>query len=473
MNAQASIFHMTIAGEMVTSFKSMVINNPATGEPVGASPVCTVDQLDAAVGAAADSLEAWQRDEGARRAAFTAAGQLMREHAGELAMLLTAEQGKTMEESRQEVDGTADRFDYFASLSLPGEVVAPEANGGIRLKITHEPIGVVGVISPWNYPLVIAMNRVLPALLVGNTVILKPSPNTPLSTLRLGEVLRGVFPAGVLNVIAGDDALGSQLVEHPGVRAVSFTGSTRVGKLVAENAGRHLKRVLLELGGNDPAIILSDADVEATADGIVESALANCGQVCYNVKRVYAPNDKLDLFASAFLDRMAAVTIGDGSDPAVTLGPLNNAAQLARVEELVADAVAQGAKVLTGGKRVSGPGFFFEPTLLVDCNDSMRIVREEQFGPIIPLLGYDSIVDAVMRANASDYGLGASVWGADPDQVATIADQISAGSVWINCHGVVGPAQPHSGSRESAIGIVGGSELGLLGVSDLKVVVAQ
>lgn len=459
-----------IDGILVAPNATYAVRNPATGRTVGHAPICTQDELDAAAAAARRAGPAWAGDEERRRGALRAAAEIVRENASELALLLTAEQGKLMREAHDELSWTANSLETYSRLELPGSRVPPDLNAGVGLTLNHEPFGVVGVISPWNYPLIIAINRVAPALLVGNTVLLKPSPRTPLTTLKLADLLRGTFPKGVLNVVSGEDDLGSRLVEHPDVAAISFTGSTKVGKLVAEAAGRSLKRVLLELGGNDPAVVLPDVDVASAADGIAASALENCGQVCYCVKRVYVPRRIADRFTEALADKVRSVTVGNGLDPNVGMGAMNNEAQLQRVSELVEEAVAQGARVVTGGSRAATSGLFYLPTILTNCDGHMRIVSEEQFGPVIPIMVYDSLDEVIAASNASPYGLGASVWGRDEATLQMVAEQLSAGSVWINCHGVVGPAQPHGGTRESAIGVVGSSTLALLGLTDLKVI---
>lgn len=466
-------YAMTIDGRATGSPAGLAVRNPATGAVVGQAPDCSDEQLDAAVGGAGRALAGWRADEPARRAALRASAERLRRHAEELARLLTAEQGKPIREARQEIIKSAGRWSYFAGLELDRHALDGGANGGTEAEIRHDPLGVVAVITPWNYPVNIATNRVAPALLSGNTVVLKPSPYAPLTTLRIGRLLADLYPAGVLNVVSGEDGLGARLAGHPLVRAVSFTGSTRTGKRVAAAAAADLKRVLLELGGNDAAVVLPDADPERVADGLVASAFANCGQVCYCVKRVYASRVQLADLVAAVVERVGRLRVGDGGSEDTDLGPINNRPQLDRVDRLVAAARTQGAVAECGGHRLPGPGNFYAPTVLTGCTDDMEVVREEQFGPVLPILPYDSVDEAVRRANATCYGLGGSVWTGDLAEGRRVATRIDASTVWLNTHGVVGPAQPHSGVRHSGLGIVGGGGLGLLGVTDLKVIARQ
>ena len=299
--------------------------------------------------------------------------------------------------------------------------------------------------------------------------MLKPSPYTPLSSLRFGELLADVLPPGVLNVISGRDPLGARLAAHPDIRKISFTGSTATGKKVAVTAAEDLKRVTLELGGNDPAIVLDDADPAGVAAGLFASAMANAGQVCTAIKRVYVPRAMYGDVLDALVAQARRATVGDGFTPGVTMGPVNNAPQFARVRGLVDAALSAGAKAVTGGRPVDGPGYFYEPTILSGVTDDMAVVAEEQFGPALPVLPYDDLDDAVERANNSHFGLGSSVWTSDPERGAALAQEIQAGTTWVNSHLILTPQQPFGGVKWSGLGVENGLP-GLHEFSDVHVI---
>jgi acyl-CoA reductase-like NAD-dependent aldehyde dehydrogenase len=467
-----SEYPMTINGRAVLSEQRMAVVDPATGEIFGHNSVCSREQLGSAIAAAEKAFPLWSGDESLRRKTLNAVADVIDEHVDELGLLLTREQGKPLAEARSEVARSADRFRYWAEFEYDLTSLA-DTSRGLVAEVSFQPIGVVAVITPWNYPVGMSVSRMAPALFAGNTIVLKPSPFSPLTVLRLGELISRVVPDGVLNVVSGADELGSWMSEDPRVRAISFTGSISTGKKVATTAGPDLKRAVLELGGNDPAIVLDDLDPGTAADKIVPKAFSNCGQICYAIKRVYVPRSNYTSYVDAFAERASLLKVGNGTDPDTQMGPINNEPQLNRVKELVHDAIAAGATVATGGAVIDGPGYFYQPTILADCDDGMRIVDEEQFGPVLPLIPYDSSEDALERANRTMFGLGASVWGRDEARARHIAGQLKAASVWINTHGVVGFGQPHTGSNWSGLGITGGTWLGLVGVTDLKVIATQ
>jgi acyl-CoA reductase-like NAD-dependent aldehyde dehydrogenase len=445
---------MTIGGEAVAGAATFDVTDPATGERAGVAPDATSAELDRAVEAAQAALPAWSADASARREALLAANAAIKGAAERLAEVLTAEQGKPLKNATGEVLGTASSFKYYAGLEVTPEVLQDDDNAHVVVR--RRPVGPVGAITPWNFPLALAAFKLAPALAAGNTVVLKPSPYTPLATLLLGDVLRDVLPAGVLNVVSGRDPLGAVLAGHPGIRKVSFTGSVATGKAVAATAAPDLKRVTLELGGNDPAIILDDAEPTEVVKAMFWSAFDNNGQTCSAVKRVYVPASLYDDVVDAFAERAAKVRIGDGRDPASQLGPVQNARQLERVRGLVAHAVDAGAKVVVGGGAPEGRGLFFEPTILANVEDGTAVVDEEQFGPVLPIVGYGDVADAVARANATHFGLGASVWSADPERAATVAEGVEAGTVWVNAHLRMGRDQPFGGLKWSGIGLENG-----------------
>lgn len=311
--------------------------------------------------------------------------------------------------------------------------------------------------------------KVAPALLVGNTVVLKPSPYTPLATLKLGEVLREALPPGVLNVVSGGDELGATITTHPTVRKVCFTGSVETGKRVAAAAASDLKRVVLELGGNDPAIVLGDVDPKRVAEKLFWSAFENAGQICMAIKRLYVHERVYPALVQELADIAKNVRVGDGLDPATQLGPLNNEPQLDRVSELVEDAKREGATIVTGGDRLSKPGYFYMPTVVTDIAEGTRLVDEEQFGPALPVMPFSDLDDVLERANATHFGLKASVWTNDLGKGADIARQIECGTASVNKHGGMDPAVPFGGSKWSGIGYQNGS-WGLEAYSELQVI---
>ena len=288
--------------------------------------------------------------------------------------------------------------------------------------------------------------------------MLKPSPFTPLATLRVAELIADVVPAGVLNIVSGSDRLGPWLTSHPGIDKISFTGSTATGKRIMESASHSLKRITLELGGNDPAIVLPDIDVEEMAPKLFWSAFGNNGQICVATKRIYVHKDVYEPLRDAIVAYAKTVQIGDGSQQGTQLGPINNRAQYERVRAIIADSREQGHDILVGGGDIEGAGFFIPVTIIDNPPEDSRIVREEQFGPVVPLLKFDDVDDAIARANDTAYGLGASVWGGDEETATAVAERVSAGTVWDNDSRNLTPLAPFGGHRQSGIGVEGGRE---------------
>jgi acyl-CoA reductase-like NAD-dependent aldehyde dehydrogenase len=460
-----SEYTMTIGGAAVAGGLRFDVLDPATNAVHASAPECSREQLDAAMAAAEAAFPAWSADEAARREALASAAKLVKEAAAQLAAEITAEQGKPLREARYEALAGESWLDYHAKLALPREVIQDDERA--LVEVVARPLGVVAAITPWNFPVSAACMKIAPALLAGDTVVLKPSPFTPLATLRLGELLRSVFPPGVLNVVSGGDALGAQMTGHPAVRKITFTGSVATGKRVAAAAAPDLKRITLELGGNDPAIVLDDASVDAVADGIFWSSFANAGQICSAIKRVYAPASLHGALVDALADRARKIVVGRGTEKATQLGPITTRPQLERVKELVADALARGARAAAGGAALPGPGNFFAPTVLTEVADGIRIVDEEQFGPVLPVVAYRDLEAAVAAANSTHFGLDASVWSADPERAAAVARRLECGTAWINTHLAQGPAQPFGGAKWSGIGVENGP-WGLAGFTQLQ-----
>jgi acyl-CoA reductase-like NAD-dependent aldehyde dehydrogenase len=457
---------MTIAGEAASTEQAFDVVDPATGSVFATAPNCTPAQLDATFASAAAAYDSWKADESERRARLRAAASAVRDAADEIGRLLTMEQGKPLVQATGEANAMASTFEYYAGLELPPADVRTSPTAVVE--VTRQPLGVVVAIAPWNFPLSLLSWKLAPALLAGNTVVAKPSPYTPLSTLEVGEVLRDVFPPGVLSVVTGTDELGAWMTAHPVPRKITFTGSVGVGKKVAVAAAPDLKRLTLELGGNDAAIVLEDLDLDAMADRLFWGAFANNGQTCCAPKRLYVPQARHDEIVEALVERARAARVGSGLEPDTQLGPLANSPQLERIEGLVADAVARGATAISGGQKPDGDGYWFAPTIVTGAGEGTSLVDEEQFGPALPVLAYRDVDEAVAAANRSHFGLAGSVWGTDIDRLTAVATRLECGTSWINAHPMVTPSQPFGGVKWSGVGVENGPE-GYLSFTDVKV----
>ncbi|MEU3854065.1 aldehyde dehydrogenase family protein [Streptomyces sp. NPDC029554] len=428
--------------------------DPATGEAFAEAPDQQPDELDAVVDRAHRAWHGWRADPVVRTTALRVAADAVEAACDDLARLLTREQGKPLAESYAEVARTAARLRYFADLAPRTRQIVD--GRPVRSEIRWRPLGPVAAIVPWNFPLQLAAAKFAPALAAGNTVVLKPSPFTPLATQLLGSVLAAVLPEDVLIVVTGREPLGARLVSHPGIRHVTFTGSVSTGRAVAEAAAASLARVTLELGGNDAAVLLDDVDVDRIADRLFWAAFRNCGQVCMAVKRLYAPARLHAEVVEALAQRAKTVTVGPGLNPETQLGPVNNAPQLARIERVTQQALADGARAAAGGHRQDGPGYFFAPTILTDVPPGSAVVTGEQFGPVLPVLPYRSLDEAVDAANGTGFGLGGSVWGTDLDRAEAVAERLECGTAWVNHHAELSLAQPFAGVKDSGVGVAGG-----------------
>lgn len=444
-------FALTIDGEKAAGEGTLEVINPATGQVFARCPAAGRADLDRAVAAARRAFPLWSRRSFAERAEdIRRMSAQLREHQRELAELLTREQGKPLGQARDEIGRAATQSEGMAGITVPVETLVDNAER--RIELHHRPLGVVGIITPWNAPINLAAGPLTAALYTGNTVVLKPSPYTPLTTLRLGELLQEVFPRGVVNTLAGGDELGQWITEHPGIDKISFTGSVATGKQVMKSAAGTLKRVTLELGGNDPAIVLEDVNPRAVAPRLFFAAFVNSGQVCMAVKRIYAHERIYDALCHALAEEARKAVLGDGLDPATQYGPIQNHEQYQRVVGLLEDTRRRGARFLSGGEVPSGPGYFFPPTLVADIDEDSPLVREEQFGPIVPILRFSDIEDALRRANDTRYGLAGSVWSADPERAAAIAARLEVGTAWVNHHRATSATVPFGGAKESGIG---------------------
>ncbi len=444
-------YTMTIDGKAVAADKTFEVIDPATGEPFAEAPDANREQLDDAVAAARRALADWSRtplDE--RRQVLQNIGAAIKPKIGDFADLLVREQGKPRDRAAGEAAGAMTWFRVTAAYELPVEVVRDDDKG--RIEVRRRPIGVVGGITPWNFPLILACWKIAPALLTGNTIVLKPSPYTPLATLVLGELIRDIVPAGVVNIVSGGDDLGRAMTTHPGIDKISFTGSVETGKAIMAAVAPDLKRLTLELGGNDAAIVLPDVDPKEAAPKIFEAAFGNTGQVCSALKRLYVHEDIYEPMCAALADLAKQAKVGPGTEEGVSFGPLNNQMQLDKVISLVEDAKANGARILTGGSRMERPGYFYPLTLVADVTDGMRLVDEEQFGPVLPILRFSDVEDAIERANRVKYGLGGSVWTRDVEHGLELAARLECGTAWVNQHTTILPDVPFGGCKWSGIG---------------------
>lgn len=458
---------MSIAGKSVGGVDRFEVINPATGLAFSDAPKCDLGQLDEAFEAARLAQVEWGRDDNDRRRCLRLAAQAIGREEQRLASMLTREQGKPLVDARREVASAVRWFSYYADLEVPEREVLIEDERGRRVAF-YSPLGVVAAITPWNFPVTLACWKLAPALRAGNSVVLKPSPYTPLATLLLGEILRPLFPPGVVNIVSGGDEIGAAMTTHAIPRKVSFTGSTRGGKAIAASSSATLKRLTLELGGNDPAVVLPSANIERIAETLFWRAFHNNGQICGAIKRVYVHRDRYSALVSHLAALADAATVGDGALPDTVLGPVNNKPQYVRVHELLDDALAHGARIAAGGTSPIKEGYFIRPTILTDVGDGVRIVDEEQFGPILPIVPYDDLDQVISTINRCEFGLGASVWGDDLDAAREAICRIDSGSLWINSHGVIGPEDIFGGARSSGIGVEGGLP-GLRSFSQLHV----
>ena len=456
-------FELTIGGQQVPTSEYFEIRDPSTGEVVGECPVGTSVELDRAVEAAREAYKSWsQSSDQERKDAVNRIADKVHEHMEELAELLTREQGKPLNGmgSRFELHGAEAWARYTGTLELPVEVLSDDETG--RVELHRKPLGVVGSITPWNFPILIAIWHIVPAIRTGNTVVIKPSPYTPLSTIRMVEILNEVLPTGVLNVVAGRDNLGQMMTEHPNIQKIVFTGSCATGKKVMQAASSNLKRVTLELGGNDAGIVLPDANPKEIAEKLFWGAFINNGQTCAALKRLYVPDNIYDEVCEALVEVAGQVPVGPGLDEKSILGPIQNRMQYDKVVDLVEDAKRQGARILCGGEAPDGAGFFYPVTIVADVTDGMRIVDEEQFGPVLPVIRYSDVDDAVERANRLDVGLGGSAWSSDVDKAKAVASRLECGTAWVNSHGGIKPFAPFGGVKGSGIGV----EFGKLGLEE-------
>jgi acyl-CoA reductase-like NAD-dependent aldehyde dehydrogenase len=443
---------LTIDGAAVHTIDQIEVVDPASEKVVAIAPDASRQDVEHAVDAAARAFRAWASDSDGRAAALHETARRVHDAADELGRLTTQEQGKPLVAAVGEAHAVAQFFDDMAEVRPQSELARDDGTNVARVQ--RRPIGVVAAITPWNAALYVTAMKIAPALAAGNTVVVKPAPETPLATLRFGELVRGIYPPGVINVLTGQEHVGPWLTANPQVRLVSFTGSIATGRRIASAAGGDLKRLVLELGGNDPAIVLDDAPVgDGLLDALFWNAFGNAGQVCSGLKRLYVHRSVFGDVVDGMAHRARSVRVGPGLEPTTQMGPLTTAAQRARVAGLVDDAVRTGAELVAGGHVIDGPGFFYEPTVVSTDRDEIALVAEEQFGPALPILAFDTDEEAVMRANLGEYGLGGSVWTGDFDRGARLVAGLETGMGWVNSHKGADPTLPFGGAKNSGIGV--------------------
>ena len=455
-----SEFKLLIGGKLVPGAATLNVINPATEDVFATAPRADHAQLDQAVAAAKAAFPAWSATPIRQRGALLAKlADELEARQNDFARLLTEEQGKPLPHAMGEMIGTIAMMRYFATLDMPLKVLKDDVTQ--KVVQHHTSLGVVAAITPWNYPMILLVIKLAPALITGNTVVAKPAPTTPLTTLKFGEICARILPAGVVNIIVDQNDLGSALTGHPDVAKVSFTGSTVTGKKVMESVAGTLKRLTLELGCNDAAIVLDDVDPKEVAPKLFAAATLNAGQVCLAIKRLYVHGSQYDEMCEE-LGRLAReVVVDDGMKQGTQMGPLQNKAQFEKVKGFLADARKNG-KIVAGGDVLDRKGYFVQPTIVRDIGDDTRLVREEQFGPVLPVLRYSNVDEAIARANDTDYGLGGTVWGKDLDRAYAVAGKIDSGVVWVNKHLDMQPDVPFTGAKQSGMG----AELGQAGLEE-------
>ncbi|MFT6834375.1 MAG: acyl-CoA reductase-like NAD-dependent aldehyde dehydrogenase [Francisellaceae bacterium] len=448
-------YSLTINGKLEDTQKYFAVLNPATEKEISQCPSASLEQLNKAVSSAKNAFKKYKFSKiETRRDILYQVSEKIKHNKESLAELLTQEQGKPLNDALEEIDSAIKGIIENAKLDIPVVVLKDDCD--TRVEAHYKPRGVMASILPWNYPVHLACGEIARSIITGNTLVLKPSPETPLATLLLGEIIRDVLPQGICNIISGDDDLGKHLVSHPDVVCISFTGSVGTGKAIAQSAGSDLKRVSLELGGNDAAIVLPRADVKKIANELFWAAFSNCGQVCIATKRIYVHSDLKEDLIDALVKIAKTVKVGNGLEESIQIGPLNNARQREIVSELVEDAKVNNATIHIGGHKLYERGYFYAPTIISNVTNGYRIVDEEQFGPVIPIISYDNVDEAIRLANGVNVGLSGSVWGEDTSEAIRVAHQLECGMSKVNCAFGRLSSAPFGGFKHSGIGRHGG-----------------
>lgn len=459
-------------GDIAADGRSTIsVINPSTEEELAVVACATREDLDDAVSRSRQAFKTWRKSsQDERRALLVRMGEMLEDNLEDLGRLLAMEVGRPLAAAKAEVATTGAWMKKFANIEVPVTVI--EENDQRRVERRHVPLGVVAAIPPWNFPVRLAMGKVAHALLTGNTVILKPSPMTPLTALRIAELTKDIAPEGVFQTIVGGDELGPWLTAHPDIDKISFTGSTATGKKVMASASDGLKRVTLELGGNDPSIILEDADVERLVPEVFWAAFRNSGQLCFATKRLYVHDAIYDKFLEGLVAFARNVKIGDSLDETSELGPIQNKAQFERVKSLLSNAKKDGLTFALGGdvKPTNEPGYFVPIAIIDNPPDDSEIVQVEPFGPVLPVMKFSAIEDVIRRANDTPYGLSATVYSSDVQKAEEVAMELEAGMIWVNTPQYMGPEVPFGGAKQSGMGVENGPE-GLLEFTSGRTVV--
>jgi acyl-CoA reductase-like NAD-dependent aldehyde dehydrogenase len=449
-------YKMLIDGELVDGALTLDVVNPATGAVAETIPRADEAQLNKAVAAAKAAFPAWSALSFAeRRAKLEKVADALEARADEFARLLVLEQGKPLPQATGEVAGAVFGLRTFAAMETGSRTL--RENDVERIVEQRSPLGVVGAIMPWNFPVMLMTMKIGPALITGNTIVAKPAPTTPLTALLFAEMVKDLLPKGVINIIIDANDLGALMTQHPDIAKVSFTGSTATGKKVMQSVASSLKRLTLELGGNDAAIVLDDVDVKEVAPKIFDAAMTNAGQICLATKRVYAHSSVYEQLCTELARLAGEAVVDDGLKQGTTIGPLQNKAQYDKVKAYLDDARADG-NVIAGGHAVEREGYFISPTIVRDIPNSSRLVQEEQFGPVLPVMSFDNVEDAIALTNDTDYGLGGSVWTSDVERGFAVASKMQSGTVWVNKWLDMPFDVPFRGAKQSGLGGENGQE---------------
>ncbi|KAK5092588.1 hypothetical protein LTR70_002023 [Exophiala xenobiotica] len=444
-------YYNTIDGKLSSTQETRHGINPATGKPNAEVPVSTEQDVDAAVNAAKKAFKTWSKVPYAeRQKALRDFADAIEKNVDDFAKLLTQEQGKPLMFAKAEASSAVTWIRTLSGFEVPEEII--EEDDTKKIIVRHTPLGVAVGIVPWNFPIQLACGKICPSVVTGNPIIIKPSPFTPYCDLKLGELAQQFFPPGVVQVLSGDDRLGPWLTAHPGPDKISFTGSTFTGKKVMESASKTLKRVTLELGGKDPTIVCPDVDIPTVAQKVATLAFLNSGQICLAIKRIYVHEDIYEPFLKAMVEFTKTLKVADGMEEGTFLGPVQNSMQYEKVKGFFSDIEKSGQTVAVGGVNEDKPGYFITPTLIDRPKEDSKLVTEEPFGPIVPVMTWKDEQEVIDRANATRMGLGASVWASNLDTANRIAMSLEAGSVWVNTHLELDPRAPFGGHKESGVG---------------------
>jgi len=458
---------LLINGDLISTGEFLDVINPATGEVFIQVPLANAATLERAVAGAKSASLIWADTSfQERRELLNKIADRIAENVEQIAAQLTLEQGKPLAAAIMEVQFAEGFCRHFAGQEIHSEIL--QDSDEKRIEIHRKPLGVVAAIAPWNFPFLIAVYKLAPALITGNSIVIKPAPTTPLTAIILGELIADLVPAGLVNILVDNNDLGPMLSAHPDVAKVSFTGSTPTGKAIMANAAGTLKRLTLELGGNDAAIVLDDVNPAAAAPGIFGAAFINSGQVCIALKRLYVHDSIYDEMCDELAKLANTAVVGNGMEEGSEFGPVQNHAQYQKVLSYVDDAKANGT-IIAGGVAIDSPGYFVPLTIVRDIEDGHRVVDEEPFGPVLPIIRYSDVDEVLSRANRSELGLGASVWSSNPERAHKMAMKMEAGTVWINQHCAFGPDIPFPPAKESGIGVEWGRE-GLLEFTAMQVI---